>query len=125
MIYTEKYLLKSRYTLKNLDSRKAPDLQFKAIATETPLGKVLRKKPNDNEAKSIIRDFEAYIIPLLIRIRKIKRFGAKIAMTLPVVRTFRVDTQKIADKTGLKITLNSVLESRSDQFISRDFVVFQ
>ncbi|MCK5449996.1 hypothetical protein KAI32_03965 [Candidatus Pacearchaeota archaeon] len=122
---TEKYQLKSKYTLENLDSRKAPDLQFKAIATETPLGKILRKKPNDNEAKNIIQNFEAYIIPILTRIKKIKKPNAKIAMTLPAIRTFKVDAQKIAKKTGLKITLNPILESRPDQFISRTFVVFQ
>ncbi|MFH1237962.1 MAG: hypothetical protein ABIH79_01055 [archaeon] len=122
---TKKYPINSKYTLENLDSRKAPDLQFKAIATETPLGKVLRKKPNDNEAKNIIQNFEAYIIPILIRMKKIKKPKAKIAMTLPVIRTFNVDAQKIANKTGLKITLNPILESRPDQFISRNFVVFQ
>lgn len=122
---TGKYNLKSKYTLENLDSRKAPDLQFKAIATETPLGKILTKKPSDNEAKKIIQNFEAYIIPILIRIKKIKRSDAKIAMTLPAIRTYRVDAQKISKKTGLKILLDPILESRSDQFISRTFVVFQ
>ena len=122
---TEKYQIKTKYTLENLDSRKAPDLQFKAIATETPLGKVLKRKSNDNEAKHTIQNFEAYIIPILTRIKKIKRPNAKIAITFPAIRTFRVDTQKIADKTGLKIILNPLVESRPDQFISRDFVVFQ
>lgn len=122
---TEKYRLKSRYTLENLDSRKTPDLQFKAIATETPLGKVLTKKPSDNEAKKIIQNFEAYIIPILTRIKKIKKPNTKIAMTLPAIRTYRVDAQKISNKTGLKIFLNPILESRPDQFISRTFVVFQ
>ena len=121
----KKYQIKSKYTLENLDSRKAPDLQFRAIATETPLGKVLRKKPDDNEAKKIIQNFEAYIIPILARIKKVKKSNAKISMTLPVIRTFKVDAQKIADKTGLKITLNPILESRADQFISRNFIVFQ
>lgn len=122
---TEKYPIKSKYTLENLDSKKAPDLQFKAIATETPLGKVLRRKPNDEEAKKIIQNFEAYIIPILIRMKKIKKSNAKIAMTLPIIRTIKVNEQKISNKTGLKIILNPILESRPDQFISRDFVVFQ
>lgn len=122
---TKKYPIRSKYTLKNLDSRKTPDLQFKAIATETPLGKVLKKKPNDNEAKHIIQNFEAYIIPLLARIKKVKKPDAKIAMTFPVIRTSRVDIQKISDKTGLKIVLNPLPESREDQFISRDFIVLQ
>ncbi len=122
---TEKYPVKTKYTLENIDSRKAPDLQFKAIATEAPLGKVLRSKPNDDEAKRIIQNFEAYIIPILARMKKVKKPSAKIAITFPAIKTFRVDTQKISNKTGLKITLDPILESRADQFISRDFVVFQ
>ena len=122
---TKKYPIKSKYTLENLNSRKAPDLQFKAIATEAPLGEVLKKRPNDDEAKNIIQNFEAYIIPILTRIKKVKKPDAKIAITFPAIRTFRVDAQKIVNKTGLKIILNPILESRPDQFISRDFVVFQ
>ena len=34
-----KYTIKNTFKIENSDSRKAPDLQFVAIATETPLGK--------------------------------------------------------------------------------------
>jgi len=119
------YNIKNSYKIENYDSRKAPDLQFAAIATETPLGKVLRKKPNDNEAKQIIRDFEAYIIPILKRLKLVKKEVAKIAITFPAIRTFHADAQKIADKCNLKIYINPILESRPDQYISRDIVVFQ
>jgi len=114
-----------KYTLKNLDSRKAPDLQFAAIATETPLGKVLRKKPRDNEAKQIIQNFEAYIIPILSKLKRVKKPKVKIAITFPVINNLHVDTPKIAQKTNLKVTMKSILESREDQFISRDILVFQ
>jgi len=113
------------YKIENIDSRKTPDLQFAAIATETPLGKVLRKKPDNNEAEQIIQNFEAYIIPILRRLKQVKKPNAKIAITFPTIRTFHADAQKIANKTGLKIYINPILESREDQFISRDIVVFQ
>ena len=100
-------------------------MQFSAIATESPLGKVLRKKPKDNEAKQIITNFEAYIIPILRRLKSVKRSSAKIAITFPVIRKFHVDVKKIASKTGLKIYINPILESRSDQFISRDILVLK
>jgi len=119
------YNFKSKYKIENTDSRKTPDFQFTAIATEAPLGKTLRKKPNDEEAKQIITDFEAYIIPILIRLKKIKKPSAKIAITFPVVKTYHVDVKKIATKTELKIYMEPILESRDDQYISRDIVMLQ
>jgi len=118
------YDIESDYVIENIDSRKTPDLQFSAIATETPLGKVLKKRPNDNEAKQIIQDFEAYMVPILKRLQMVKRPGAKIAITFPVVKNLHADAEKIAEKTGLKIYIKPILESREDQFISRDIVVF-
>jgi tRNA G10 N-methylase Trm11 len=122
---TSEYNVKNNYKIENYDSRKAPDLQFAAIATETPLGKVLRKKPNDNEAKAIIQNFEAYIIPILKRLKTVKKPKAKIAITFPTIRTFHADAEKIANKCNLKIYIKPILESRPDQFISRDIVILQ
>ncbi|MCR4284463.1 MAG: hypothetical protein NUV97_00270 [archaeon] len=119
-----KYNIRGDYRLENIDSRKAPDLQFGSIATETPLGVVLRKKPNDNHAKKIILDFEALMIPILLRLKKVKKPGAKISITFPVVRGFHVNAGKVAGKVGLRILNGPILESREDQFISRDIVVF-
>jgi tRNA G10 N-methylase Trm11 len=119
------YDIKNTSKVKNNDSRKTPDLQFSAIATETPLGEVVRKKLNDNEAKRIIQNFEAYMIPILKKLKSVKKPNAKIAITFPTIRVFHADAQKIANKTGLKIYIKPILESRPDQFISRDIVVFQ
>ena len=122
---SEQYNIKTKYTIENTDSRKTPDLQFDAIATETPLGKLLKKKPSDQEAEKIIQDFEALIIPILTKLKKVKKPNAKIAITFPVIRKFHTDIRKIADRTGLKPTLAPILESRPDQFISRDILVLQ
>ena len=122
---TSEYKIKSKYTIQNIDSRKTPDLQFTAIATETPLGKILRQKPSEKEAKQIIQNFEAYMIPILQRLKKCKKPNAKIAITFPTIRNLHADAQKIAEKTGLKIYIKPILESRKDQFISRDILVFK
>jgi tRNA G10 N-methylase Trm11 len=122
---TKNYNIKNKYTLENKDSRKTPDLQFNAITTETPLGKLLTKKPSDNQAKQLIQNFEALIIPILSRLKKSKKPSAKIAITFPVIRNFHTDYQKIAIKSGLKIHLQPILESRKDQFVSRDILVLQ
>jgi tRNA G10 N-methylase Trm11 len=120
----KKYGFKESFSLKVGDSRKVDDLQFGAIATETPLGKILRKKPDNNEAKQIIQNFEAFIIPILNRLKKSKRYSSKIAITFPVIRDFHVDVKKISKKVGMKIVFKPIKESRKDQFISRDIVVF-
>ncbi len=119
------YDIKNNCKVENIDSRKAPDLQFAAVATETPLGKVLRKKPSEDEAKNIIQNFEAYMIPILRRIKTVKKPKAKIAITFPTIGRLHADAEKIAEKTGLRIYIKPILESREDQFISRDILVFQ
>ncbi|MCK4650167.1 hypothetical protein KAT36_02950 [Candidatus Pacearchaeota archaeon] len=122
---TQEYKIQTKCKIENTDSRHAPDLQFQAIATETPLGKLLKKKPSDNQAKQIIQNFEAYIIPILKRLKKVKKPSAKIAMTFPVIRNFHVNARKIAEKSELKINIEPILESRPDQFVSRDILVLQ
>jgi len=120
---TKEYKIETKYEIENNDSRRAPDLQFSAIATETPLGKILTKKPSDNQAKQLITNFEAYMVPILKRFKKVKKPKAKIAITFPVIRNLHVDAQKLAERSGLRIYMQPILESRSDQFISRDLLV--
>jgi len=122
---TGEYNIQAKHTIENNDSRRAPDLQFSAIATETPLGKLLTKKPSDNQARQIIQNFEAYMVPILKRLKKIKKPSAKIAITFPVIRNLHVNSQKLAERSNLKIYINPILESRKDQFISRDILVLQ
>jgi tRNA G10 N-methylase Trm11 len=121
---SENYKFDAKWTLENNDSRKTPDLQFGAIATETPLGKVLRKKQSSNAAEKIIQDFEAFIVPILTRLKKCKRPSARIAITFPVVQGIRVDAEKVSNRSGLKLNGKPIPEFREDQFISRDIVIF-
>jgi tRNA G10 N-methylase Trm11 len=120
----ENYPVSSRITLKQMDSKKVPDMQWAGIATETPLGKLLKKKPKDSEAEKIILNFEAFIIPILRRLKKTKKSTAKIAITFPKIRNFHVNVKKISEKCDLKIVAGPIEESRPDQFIGRDIIVF-
>jgi len=120
---SENYDFNVKYTMKVEDARKVPDLQFGAVATETPLGKVFRKKPSGGEAEKVISNFEGFIVPVLSRLKRCKKAKARIAITFPAIRDFRVDAHKVADKSGLKLVGEPILESREDQFVSREIVV--
>jgi len=120
---SEKYKFSSKYTLKDGDARKVPDLQFGAVATETPLGKVFRKKPSGLEAQKVIKNFEGFIVPVLSRLKRCKKASARVAITFPAIRELRVDARKVAGKSGLKIIGEPILESRDDQFVSREIIV--
>lgn len=122
---SKEYKIENKYKIENNDSRKSPDLQFDAIATETPLGKLLTKKPSDNQARQIIQNFESYMIPILKRLKKVKKPSAKIAITFPVIRNFHANAQKIAEKSELRIYMQPIQESRKDQFISRDILILE
>ncbi|MFA4960336.1 MAG: hypothetical protein WC548_01610 [Candidatus Pacearchaeota archaeon] len=121
----QNFEIKSRYTLINSNSNSAPDMQFDGVATETPLGELFKKKPSDKEAKEIMVKFEDRIIPILRRLSRIKKHGAKIAITFPVIRNFKPDEKMIANESGLRIISGPILESRPEQFISREILVME
>lgn len=121
----ENYKINARITFQNTDSRNAPDNQFDGIATETPLGVLLKKKPTERDAREIIENFENLIIPILQRLKDVKRDKAKIAITFPAIKSFRVNIQRVMGESGLKVIHGPILESRPDQFISREILVLE
>ncbi len=132
----KEYEINGTYKLFNADSRNLPNLRVDAVATETPLtpsGEALRKKPSDKEAVQMMKGFESIMVPILNRICQIKKPGARIAITFPRVREHVPDVASIKKKTGLRLyepkNVNSFIhfpikESRPDQYISRDILVF-
>ena len=117
------------WKLQETDARNIPNIKVDAIATEPDLGELQRSKPNEQKAKSIIQNFERKIIPILQKLKQVKKSGAKIVLTMPSIRNFKVDIQMIAKRTGLKVFETDDLkfpinEFREKQFISRDIVVF-
>jgi len=112
----ENYGIKTRYTLKNSDALNVPDLKFDAIATETPLGELLKKKPSENECRRIIENFERLIVPILRRFKVVKKPMAKIAITFPVVGRMRVNIDEVLKKAGLELILD-IAEIRPGQFV--------
>jgi len=119
-----KYKIQKRFDTETKDVRKLTKNNFDAIATETPLGDVFRKKPNNHLAKQILQRFEGFIIPALKHLKKIKKNNAKIAITFPRIQNNKIDYQKIEEETELKIIVGPIHESRDKQFISREILVF-
>jgi hypothetical protein len=108
-----------------MDSRNTPKMNFDSVATETPLGVLLKHKISDKEAQEIISNFEFQIIPILNRIKEAKKPNAKIAITFPKIKNQKVDVVRICEKTRLKLKTNPIEESRPKQFISREILVFE
>jgi tRNA G10 N-methylase Trm11 len=120
------YKLTASYQLITQDSRTAPERQFDAIACEPSLGELVRKKPSNRESEEIIRQFEAQIIPILQRLKKVKKTNAKLAITFPFVRDISVNIGHVCTKTGLQIykdLKSPIREFRPDQFIGREIYV--
>ena len=121
----KRYQTKSLYTTKTQNAKSIPNKEFDGIATETPLGEVLKKQPNDQKAQQIIQNFERFIIPILKHLKRTKKKNGKIAITFPKIRKFAVDYDQITKETNLRIHVNPIEESRPNQNISRDIVVFK
>jgi tRNA G10 N-methylase Trm11 len=121
----ENYKVMSPYILERRDVGKIIDKQFNGVATETPLGEVVRKRPNDRDADRIIRNFERFIIPALRSLKVIKKRKAKIAITFPRIRDHGVDYERILEETGMELVMEPIAESRPKQYISRDIVVLR
>jgi len=119
-----RYKTTHHYTPKTENARNAPNKNFDGIATETPLGEIVRKQPNDQKSQQIIQKFERIIIPILKHLKLIKKLNAKIAITFPRIKKHTVDYEKITKETKLRIHKEPILESRPKQFISREIVVF-
>ena len=115
----------AKHELTNIDSRGAPRINCDAVVSESPLGKLQKHKVSDKEAKKIISDFEALIIPILRRLKVVKKRNARIAITFPKVKGFSVDYRKVCERIGLILVLGPIEESRPGQFISREIIVIR
>jgi len=121
--------IKANYKLLNTDAKSAPNISFDGVASEPALGKTFRKKPKEREAEEFIRQFENLIIGVLQKLKKLKKKDAKIAITIPFIRSHFADIKRICRETSLNIygfddIKFPIKEFREDQFVGREFVVF-
>lgn len=125
-----KYGLKGSYKLLAQDSRNAPNIKVGGIATEPDLGALVRSKPSNKEAQSYLKGFETSFISVLKRMAQIKRPSTKIATTMPFIREYSVDIDKICKQTGLKVVTFEgvkfpIKEFREKSFIGREIIIFE
>lgn len=125
----DNYEIKASYTLLNADSKNMPQLKVYGVATEPALGTLVKKQPNNREAEKFIKDFESLIIPILRRIKQVKTEDAKIVLTMPYIRNYSVNMEEIARETNLRLyklddILMPIKESREEQFIGREIIIF-
>ena len=125
----QEFKIKGEYEFHVGDSRALKNLQADGIATEPQLGEIINEKLSGEKAQFFINQFEDSIIPVLQRLKQIKKSNAKIAITFPVIKNISPNLNFITQKTGLRIyNLKNIYfpikESRQDQFVSREIVVF-
>ncbi|RMD46152.1 hypothetical protein D6829_00235 [Candidatus Pacearchaeota archaeon] len=118
------FIAKGNFLLKVADAAKLSGLKFDAIATESPLGRLISKKISKKEAREMATDFERRIITPLRNLKRIKK-DSKIAITFPAIRDIRVDIRKIEKETGLRKIKGPITEFRKDQYVLRDILVFK
>lgn len=124
----EHYDIHASYNLLNANARNLPNIKFEGIATEPELGRLKKRKLNDAEAKKFINQFEKMIIPILRKACQTKKQEARIVLTLPYIRDFSTNINRICEQTGLTICKihgiqMPIKEFRDDQFVSREIVV--
>ena len=127
--WLKKHYKTANYELRSTDARNSPEIGFDGIVSESSLGELIRGKPSDYEAKEFILKFEDNIIPILQRLRKVKKPEAKIAITFPFIKKFFVDVVKITRLSGLRLYSFDdisfpIREFREDQRVSREIFVF-
>ena len=129
--FSKEYNVEATFRLMVEDSSKIKNITPDAIATESPLGEVVRKKLTNHAAGEYVTKFERAIIPVLRNLKNIKKPGAKIAITLPFVRESYVNIENICRLTGLRISKIAddinfpIKEYREDQFVSREIIVLE
>jgi tRNA G10 N-methylase Trm11 len=131
ILWIEKnFNVKGHYKLIASDSKFMENVQADGIATEPSLAENMKWKMPEEKIKEFMFNFEKFMIAILIRMRQIKKSKAKIAITLPIISNLSPNIETICEKTGLRIhklpnVAFPIKESRKDQFVSREFIVFE
>lgn len=111
------------------DSAKMPPVKIYGVATEPALGELVRKKILDAAAGNYIRDFEKLIVPILQKIKNLKTPGAKIVLTMPFIRQFSVNIERVARMSNMSVynldnrVTMPIKEVREKQYIGREIVI--
>lgn len=120
---------KENYKLINENSSKVKlSKDFDVVVSEPDFGEVLKKIPNEEKAKEMIKRYENIIIEVLNNIKKYVK--GKIVFTSPYIRFSKkrigVNLDKLSESIGLKIVEGfPISEFRENQIVGRQIVVFE
>lgn len=113
------------------NSAKMPHVKIYGVATEPALGELVKKKILDAAAGNYIKQFENLIVPILQRIKDIKVPHAKVVLTMPFIRQFSVNIERVARMSNMsvyklddKITM-PIKEVREEQYVGREIVILE
>lgn len=113
------------------DSAKMPPIKIQGVATEPALGELVKKKILDAAAGNYIKNFENLIIPILQRIKTLKAPNAKVVLTMPFIRQFSVNIERIARVVGMQVyqlddkVQMPIKEVREKQHVGREIVILE
>lgn len=119
---------KENYLLINNNSERIKISSVNVLVSEPNLGEVLKKIPNEKNAKLMLRNFENLMIFVLKNMKKYVK--DKFVFTSPLIKIGRsrigCNFGKISKETGLKICPNFPIEEfRKNQIVGRDIIVME
>jgi len=119
---------KNNYRLINEDSSKIKIPEVDGIATEPDLGELQKKKPSEEKAKEITKNFESLMVKVLRNLKKNVR--GRIVFTAPLIQ---VEGKKVSCnfgtlslQAGLKVVKGfPINEFRENSIVGRSIVVME
>jgi len=119
---------RGNYKLINEDSAKTKIPEVDGIATEPDLGELLKRKPSEEKAKEITRDFEKLMVNILRNLKN--NVNGRIVFTAPLVQTEKgkisCNFGTLALSAGLRVVKGfPISEFRENSIVGRSIVVME
>lgn len=117
-----------KYQLINNDSAKVRISKVDVFVSEPAFGRLLKKTPNEKEAKIMIENFEKLMISVLMNMKKYVE--GRFVFSSPLIKLDKkrigCNFEKISNLTGLKLVEGfPIAEFREGQIVGREIVVMK
>ena len=116
---------RKKYKLMNQDSKKAYIQDVDVMVSEPDLGKILKKIPQEDNAKRTLKKFEKLMIAVINNIKK--KVKGNIVFTAPLIKTHKArlscNIDNICDKTSKNLIKGGFQDFRKGQIVGREIFV--